>query len=258
VGSLDHLGPFATGVADLAAVYDVLQGHDPRDPVNAPRDVEPTSSALARGVEGLRLARLTGYFDEWAGDDAQRASRAAASALGATREIELPEVARARAAAFVLTAVEAGTLHLDTLRRCYDDFEPLSRDRCLAGALTPAPWYVKAQRVRAWFVARLREIFAGVDLLVAPTTPWSATPIGAQHVEHGGRSLPLRPNIGLLTQPISFAGFPVAAVPMATSSRLPVGVQLIAAPWREDLCLRGAFALERAGVARCRLAAPPG
>jgi AtzE family amidohydrolase len=257
VGSLDHVGPFATNSADLAAIYDVLQGPDRSDPACAQRPIELTSGALTSGVGGLRIARLTGYFDDWATASAQDASRAAALALGATSEIELPEPARARAAAFVLTASEAGARHVESVLAHYDDFEPLSRDRVLAGALTPAVWYVKAQRLRAWFAARVREIFTRFDVLIAPSTPFAAPVRGEEWLEMRGQRLPLRPNIGLLTQPLSFIGLPVAAVPIASGDPLPLGVQIIAAPWREDLCLRTAAALEAAGVARSRLADGP-
>jgi 1-carboxybiuret hydrolase len=255
VFSLDHLGPFATSAADLALAYDMMQGPDPSDAACAPRPVEPTAALLHKGTKGLRIARLTAYFDEWANDDAQRASRTVAHALGATAEIELPDAAVARAAAFVITATEGGALHLETLKARYDDFEPLSRDRLIAGALTPAAWYLKAQRIRAAYVERVRAIFERYDILVAPSTPCRATPIGASELNLAGRRLPLRPNMGMLTQPISFAGLPVAAAPIDDEAALPIGVQLIAAPWREDLCLRAAAALERSGAARCRIAA---
>jgi len=52
----------------------------------------------------------------------------------------------------------------------------------------------------------------------------------------------------MLTQPISFLGLPVVSVPLTTASGLPIGVQLIAPPWREDLCLRAAWALEQRGI----------
>jgi len=251
VHSLDHLGVFGTGADDLAACYDALQGPDASDPACAQRPVEAALPALARGGDGLRVARLGGYFDVHAGPEARAASRRAASAFGQSDEIELPEVERARAAAFVITAAEGGALHRATLQSDYDGFEPHNRDRFVAGALTPAPWYVQAQKVRAWFAARCREVFERHDILVAPATPVSATPLGAEWLELGGQRVPLRPSLGLLAQPISCVGLPVVTVPVAGVSALPIGVQLIAAPWREDLCLRAAAQLERAGVARC-------
>lgn len=252
--SLDHLGPLATTTADLAAAYDVLQGPDPRDPACAPRPAEPIQSSLADGIDGLRVGRLTGYFDRFATAGARKAAVRVAEALGSAGDVELPEVEAARAAAFVITAAEGGALHLETLRRRYADFEPLSRDRFVAGALTPSAWYLQAQRIRAWFRDRVREAFEDYDLLVAPATPCPATPLGAEWLEIDGGRLPLRPSIGLLTQPISFAGLPVVCVPVAGPGSLPIGVQLIAAPWREDVCLRASSVLERAGVARAFLA----
>jgi AtzE family amidohydrolase len=253
VDSLDHLGPLAATAEDLALAYDALQGPDPADPACAQRPPEPARDHLARGVENLRVARLTGYFDEQAGPLARRAAELAAAALGAGTTVELPEVPAARAAAFLITASEGGALHLDALRERPEDFEPLSRDRLLAGALTPAAWINRAQRLRFWFRAQALALLAEYDLLVAPATPVPATLLGQESFDLNGRELPTRPNLGLLTQPISFIGLPVAVAPLWPEGALPVGVQLIAAPWREDLCLRAARALELAGLADARI-----
>lgn len=249
VHSLDHLGPFAACVEDLALAYDVLQGPDVADPGCAQRAIETTTEALQRGLEGLRVARLAGYFDDHAGPLARAASRHAAQALGSRGDIELPEVAAARAAAFVITAAEGGALHLAALRERPEDFEPLSRERLTAGALLPAAWVTRAQRLRAWFREQALIAFRDVDLLIAPATPVSATLLGQETMDINGRILPTRPSMGLLTQPISFIGLPVVVAPMwIDGSTLPIGVQLIAAPWREDICLRAAWALQMGGV----------
>ncbi len=253
VDSLDHVGPFATTAADLAACYDALQGADAGDSACAQRAPEPISPLLAQS-KPLRVARLTGYFDRYASEEALAASKQAAEALGATRAIELPEVHRARAAAFIITASEGGARHLQTLKESYAQFEPLSRDRFLAGALTPAAWYLKAQRLRAWFRDRMSEVFSRYDVLIAPATPVSATAIGTEWIELGGEKLQLRPTMGLFTQPVSFIGLPVVVAPIDTAGRLPIGVQLICAPWREDLCFAAAALLERAGVVKARIA----
>ena len=249
VHSLDHLGPLAACVEDLALAYDVLQGPDVADPACAQRGIETTTEALQCGLEGLRVARLAGYFDDHAGPLARAASRHAAQALGSRGDIELPEVAAARAAAFVITAAEGGALHLAALRERPEDFEPLSRERLTAGALLPAAWVSRAQQLRAWFREQALIAFRDVDLLIAPATPVSATLLGQETMDINGRILPTRPSMGLLTQPISFIGLPVVVAPMwIDGSTLPIGVQLIAAPWREDICLRAAWALQMAGV----------
>ena len=110
--------------------------------------------------------------------------------------------------------------------------------------------------MRRWFALRAAELFAEVDVLLAPATPCTAPAIGSEWIEVGGRRLPARPNLGLLTQPISCIGLPAVAVPIwGVHAALPIGVQVIAAPWREDLALRVAHALEAAGVARAPVAA---
>ena len=172
VHSLDHLGVFGTGTEDLAACYDALQGPDASDPACAQRPVDARSADARHAAAtacGSRDSQATSTVN--AGPEAQAASARAASAFGRPDDIELPEVERARAAAFIITAAEGGTLHRATLQRDYDGFEPHNRDRFLAGALTPAAWYVRAQKVRAWFAARCREVFERYDVLIAPATP---------------------------------------------------------------------------------------
>jgi len=259
VASLDHLGPFARGAADLALAYDLMQGPDPQDPACAQRDIEPVAPLLERGAAGLRVAVLDGWFREMALPEALAAVNVVAQALGTTRLVELPEVARARAAAFLVTCAEGGALHLDDLRRRAEDFDPMTRDRFLANALVPAAWLVQAQRVRHWFARRVAQVFETVDVLIAPATPCTAPVIGTEWLEINGQRLPARASMGLLTQPISCVGLPVATVPLwgmnPAAPHLPIGVQLIAAPWREDRCLRAAAALEATGLCSAPVAA---
>jgi len=256
VASLDHLGPFARSARDLALAYDVMQGFEAHDAACVDRPIEPTVDALALGVDGLRIATLVGYFAEHAQPEARAAVARVAEALGVARSVELPEVARARAAAFLISNAEGGALHLPNLRTRAIDFEPLSRDRFLAGALLPAAWVVQAQRVRRWFARQAAELFQDVDVLLAPATPCVAPAIGTEWIEINGQRLPARASLGLLTQPISCIGLPVCAVPVwGCHPSLPIGVQVIAAPWREDLVLRVAHALQQQGIATAPVAA---
>jgi len=249
VASFDHLGPLARSARDLALAYDAMQGPDSEDPVCAGRPVEPTLPALARGTDGLRIAVAGGYFRQGLTADAQTAVERVAAALGARREIEIPEAQRARAAAFVITASEGASLHLDRLRTRAQDFEPVVRDRLIAGAMIPASLVSRAQKFRRWYRERVLALFDEVDAILAPVTPGPAPRIGQQTMMLDGAEIMLRPNIGIYTQPISFIGLPVVAVPVPLTP-LPIGVQVIAAPWREDVALRIAHALEQAGVAQ--------
>jgi aspartyl-tRNA(Asn)/glutamyl-tRNA(Gln) amidotransferase subunit A len=247
VASLDHLGPFARTVGDLALAYDAMQGHDPDDPVCVARPAELTLPRIDDGIDGMKIAVAGGYFRKGAAPEALTALERVAAALAARREIEIPEAPRARAAAYVITATEGAALHLDRLRTRSHDFDPAVRDRLIAGAMVPATLVNKAQKFRRWYRARVLELFAEVDVILAPATPCSAPLIGQQTFVLDGVELPVRANLGIYTQPISFIGLPVVAVPVPLKP-LPIGVQIIAAPWREDVALKVARTLERAGV----------
>jgi 1-carboxybiuret hydrolase len=247
VASFDHLGPFARNVEDLVLAYDAMQGPDADDAACATRPAEPTTPLLAQDIGGLRIAMAGGYFQKNVFAEAVEAVARVAKALGATRTVEIPEAARARAAAYVISTTEGASLHLDRLRQRSDDFDPAVRDRLLAGAMVPASLVDRAQKFRRWYRAQVLELFKSVDLIIAPATPCVAPKLGQTTFVLDGVELPVRANIGIHTQPISFIGLPVVAVPVPLEP-MPIGVQLIAAPWREDIALRAAYALQRGGV----------
>jgi 1-carboxybiuret hydrolase len=246
VASLDHLGPFARTVRDLALAYDAMQGADPADAACTEREIEPTTSLLDKDIEGLRVAVAGGYFKARDAETVSAIDRVG-SALGANRDIEVPEADRARSAAFIITASEGASLHLDRLRTRAHDFDPAVRDRLIAGAMLPTSLVVKAQKFRRWYRDEVVKLFNDVDAILAPATPCTAPLLGQQTMTVGGIEMPVRANLGLYTQPISFIGLPVVAVPVPLEP-LPIGVQIIAAPWREDIALRIAHALEAKGV----------
>jgi len=243
VASLDHLGPLARSARDLALAYDAMQGPDAEDPVCTTRAPEPALPSLGAGVDGLRIAVAGGYFERGAGVEALSALARVAKALGASARIELPEAARARAAAFVITTSEGGALHLDRLRTRAGDFDPATRDRLISGAMVPGALVVKAQKFRRWYREQVLKLFERYDAILAPATPMTAPKLGQQTMMLDGVEVPLRANIGIFTQPISFIGLPVVCVPVPLQP-LPIGVQIIAAPWREDVALRIAHHLE--------------
>lgn len=246
VTSLDHVGPLARTARDLVHAYDAMQGNDQDDPVCADRAVEPVLPVLEQGIEGLRVAVAGGYFKCLNGETLSAVERVAA-ALGANREIDIPQAERARAAAFIITACESAGLHLDRLRTRAGDYDPAVRDRLIAGAMLPGALVIKAQKFRRWYRGEVLKLFDDVDAVLAPATPCTAPLIGQKMMRVGEVEMPVRANLGIYTQPISFIGLPVVAVPVPLEP-LPVGVQIIAAPWREDVALRLAHALEKKGV----------
>ena len=150
--SLDHLGPFARGAADLALAYDAMQGPDP---TIRPAPTRPPSRRRRRWPRhrrpahraGRRLFPARALLPEALGASRQRRTRARRDA----RDRDCREAARARAAAYVITTTEGAALHLDRLRTRPDDFDPDVRDRLIAGAMMPAPLVVEAQKFRRWY-----------------------------------------------------------------------------------------------------------
>ena len=244
VDAFDHLGPLARSVEDLALSFDAMQGWDPAD---------PTLPRLIEGIDGLRIAIAGDYFSRGGEPEAFEAVATVAKALGATRTVVLPEAAVARAAAYVITAIEGAELHLPRLRSRPQDFDPDTRERFMAGALLPGSWYVKAQRFRRRYRANVLKVFDQADIVLAPATPCTAPKLGQVMMKLDGIDLPVRANLGLFTQPISFIGLPVVVAPLQRPGGLPIGVQLIAKPYNEQAALRVAAFLEKQGIA----SAPP-
>ncbi|MBK4775817.1 Asp-tRNA(Asn)/Glu-tRNA(Gln) amidotransferase GatCAB subunit A [Candidatus Pantoea edessiphila] len=248
VHSLDHVGVFARRVEDLSLVYDYIQGRDIKDPFQADFSITQTLLQLGKKNKELRCAILGGFFSRWCGEDAQHAINIAGKALQANDEIMIPEAEIARSAAFIITAGESGNQYLPSLRKTPEKFECNSRERLLAGAIIPGTWYIQAQRFRRHFQKQVLPLFKQFDILIAPATPCTAITIGQKSIRINGHDLPAKSNMGMLTQPISFLGLPVCTVPLRTRNGLPIGIQLIAAPCKEETTLCAAYFLEKRGL----------
>ncbi len=235
VDSFDHIGPFARSTMDLALAYDLML------------DATPGGARLEQTIAPSRIAVLEGWFEDGASSEMLQAVAAVAAGLGASARAELPKAELARSAAFCISAFEGGQRHKENLRQRPQDYDPATRPRLIAGALQPAETIYQAQRFRAWFRAEAEKLFEKFDILLAPASPCVAPLLGQKTMRINGQDIPVRPNLGLYTQPISFIGFPVVCVPV-TSGALPCGVQIIAAPGREDLALAAAYRLENDGV----------
>ncbi|UJB70952.1 AtzE family amidohydrolase [Acaryochloris sp. 'Moss Beach'] len=262
--SLDHIGPFARSVEDIVLAFEVLQGPDSRDPICTDRP--PIAPDLSGDMTGIRVAMATGrsktiateHFSQGMTATVAQALEKVSSALQVTQTVTLPESARARAAAYLITASEGSQLHLQRLQTRLQDFDPATRDRFVAGAMMPNSWYLQAQRFRRWYRDQVREIFKTVDLIIAPTTPCPAPLIDQTTMELDGQTVPIRPHLGYYTQPLSFIGLPVLSVPIFLPDQLPVGIQLIARPYDENTIFKAAVALEKLGVTEAKVASSIG
>jgi aspartyl-tRNA(Asn)/glutamyl-tRNA(Gln) amidotransferase subunit A len=230
IESLDVVGPLAGTLADLEIVYRVLE----------------TRAADPRAPDRIRVARLGGWFRR----NGDASIIAAIDRIGSSFDaplVELPYAEAARSAAFVITAAEAGARHLDDLRTHPLDFDPATRDRLIAGALVPGDGLADARRFRERFTELVEPLFAQHDILLAPATPCVAPPVGDGTIEIDGRPVSARANLGLYTQPLSLAGVPVMSVPLERGDRLPLGLQLVAAPGCEATLFSFARQLEQRG-----------
>jgi Asp-tRNA(Asn)/Glu-tRNA(Gln) amidotransferase A subunit family amidase len=195
-----------------------------------------------------------GYFDDDLGIEAAAAVDLVRRALGIRATVDFPDAARAKAAAILVNAGESVTGRLPDLRERPERFHPGTRDRFRAHALMPLQWYLQAQRYRAWHKARVLELFERVDVLVVPATPCVAPLLGQHTLTLRGQSWPTGPMLGWFTQPLAGTDCPALSVPIARGAGLPIGVQLLAAPHREDILFDVAARLEALGVAAAPVA----
>ena len=228
--SLDCIGGFARNADDLAALYTALGGH----------------ASTGRRNE-LRVAVLGGFFETYASRDAWDAVIQAASSFGAFDTIVMPEedMQLARGAATIISNVEVATAHADLLDAPDEHVSHRLRTRLLAGSLSPAAWYARALRYQQRFRAHMARLFADFDILLAPCTPFAAPRFSDTTIMVGKHVLEPAKHLGMLTQPVSFAGLPVVTAPVIHEGHLPLGVQVIGAPFDEAACLAAAQCIER-------------
>ena len=220
VASFDHLGPLARSVDDLALAFDAMQGRDPTTRRRRDMRCADRVADAQRRNRGLRIADRRRLFRAAAADaSAFAAVDAVARALGGAGPSSSPEAAGARAAAYVITMVEGARFISSGFARGRSDFDPDIRDRLIAGAMLPGAGTSQAQRFRRSFRDHALKLFHDVDVVLAPATPCRAPEIGQKTMILDGKEMPVRPNLGVFTQPISFIGLPVVVVPVWTGAR---------------------------------------
>jgi len=275
--SLDQIGPFTRSVEDCALVLETMTGHDPLDATSAnrPNDVRRD---LAAGVEGMRLGLPKEYFDvagmetgvKVAVDHALRVLESAGAKLV---EVSLPHTDYGLAAYYIIAPAECSSnlarfdgvkfgmseqdaqnitdLYTRTRRK---GFGTEVRRRVMLGTYALSSgyydaYYVKAQKVRTLIKRDFDEAFAKCDAIVSATSPTVAFPIGSKTQDPLSMYL-----CDVLTLGGNLAGLPGVSIPCGMSEGLPVGLQVLAPQWREDIALRVARAYEVASDMRVEVA----
>lgn len=272
--TLDHLGPIAATVADVALLLDVLAGPDGFDPRQVDVRVDDYSSGLDEGVDGLRIGVVAEGFgwpsSEADVDESVRAAVDQLGGLGATVEsvsipwhldgphiwtgigIEGPLALMVRgngggtnAKGFYNTSL-MDAFHRGRLRNA-DNFSVTVKLVTLLGEYMQTRYggryYAKARNLAGQLTRAYDEALERYDVLVMPTTPMKATPLpgpDATKAEIVARALEMIPN----TCPFNVTGHPAVSIPCAVSEGLPVGLMAVGAPFSEALLLRVARACE--------------
>jgi len=249
--SLDHVGPMCRTAADCALMLGSMAGYDPRDPTTSVLPVPDYLAALTGTVKGLRIGVLRPFFMESAAAAERRAVEQAVKTLeglgASVHEVKLDTVKLAAGASSAVIAAEAYAYHEAWIKKRPQEYGADVRERLRVGAFVSGADYVNGQRARVLMRNEVDATLARLDVLVAPTTPISATPVGVGQVEIGGEKQPVRPTLIRFTRPFNATGHPAASVPCGfTAEGLPIGLQIVGRPFDEATVLRVADAYQRA------------
>ncbi len=246
----DHTGPIARTVEDAAIVLAAIAGYDPLDATTTRLPVDDYLSGLGDGVEGLRIGVPRSWFFDHLQDGiggAVEQAIATLKGLGADiREIEIPGVADGMGAILGIVLAEAQEIHARGLAESPENF-----GADVAAILhSPGPdaaGIMAALRERDALTVATRQALESVDLLLTPTTPITAAPIGQEIVSYGGLEEPILAAMIRCTAPFNASGLPAISLPCGfTQAGLPIGLQLAGRPFDEALVLRAARAYEQA------------
>lgn len=250
----DHAGPITRTAMDCALVLDAIAGPDAADPSSLGVPPSAAAAALRAGgdrLEGVRVGVLTNHRERVVDPAVGRAFDQAVRTLGdlgaAIGEISLPEEEEAIAVGSLILYAEAAAVHLPWLRERPDDYGADVRGRLTTGALIPAVDYIAALRARPRLTQRIIARMADVDVIVGPTVPVGAPPIGATTLRVANSEVDPRSVLLRFTRLYDVTGQPAVSVPCGrTDEGLPIGLQVGGHPWQEATILRVAHCYERA------------
>jgi len=249
--SLDHAGPMARTVRDLAILLGTMSGVDPRDPHTKDVLVPDYAKALVGDVRGMRIGVPTNYFF----DDVQSAVGDAVTEavwrfekMGATIvPIVIQGIDGLIDSWLPIAIAEAATYHQQSFRAKADLYGGDVRFLLEAGELTLATTYINAQRVRFAFKSSLKETMRDVDVIVTPTLPNTAMKAGEKTIKIGSKEESVFEVSARFCAPFNMAGLPAASIPCGFApDGLPIGLQVVGRPFDEETILRTCYAFEHA------------
>ncbi|MEU9070312.1 amidase [Streptomyces sp. NPDC048109] len=256
--SLDHVGPLTRTVRDAELVLSATAGHDPRDPASVRG---PVPDHFPGGdLRGLRVGVPRNYYFDRVAPEVEESVRGAIerlAELGAELvDVEIPMARHIQAVQWGLMVPEATAYHERSLRATPDLYAADVRVLLEAGALTSAGDYLRAQRARTMMREAWARMLDGVDVLAAPTVPMTAAEAGRETVEWAdGTTESVSDAYVRLCAPANITGVPALTLPVGHDpAGLPIGMQLMARPFRDAAVLRVGRAYEESVTGAGRLA----
>ncbi|HJQ13490.1 MAG TPA: amidase [Anaerolineales bacterium] len=243
--NLDHVGPFAKRVRDIALMMQVMAVHDPLDPASAKMLTGEYLGHLQDNVKGRKIALGVGDFIETSHTEVLGAVREAANVLRSlgckVEEVDVSWLQEAALANKIITQSDGAAVHRDRLQEHPEMFGDDIRRRLEDGANTPLTDYILARRTQAEVRKRLEGFFETYDFLILPTTPIAAPTIeGHDAVEQAAR-------LTRFTAPFNLSGLPGLSLPCGfTKDGLPIGLQIVSRAWGESKVLNLGHAFEQA------------
>jgi aspartyl-tRNA(Asn)/glutamyl-tRNA(Gln) amidotransferase subunit A len=244
--SLDHIGPMARSVSDIALMLNVMAGFDPKDPGSILAEIPDYTENLHKGITGLKIG-ISRYFLRGLYPDVERSFKAALlkmEDLGAyIIELDIPELEMATFAAYAILAAETANIHHDMLIGNPQGFGQDVRVFLQVGEITSTQWYIQSQQARRQLIESFKAVFENVDVVAAPSLPITAprfqTNWVQQNIDTVTRCMPF-------TAPASLTGLPGLSFPIGMSQeQLPIGMQIIGSHLSEKLLLQIGAAWEQ-------------
>lgn len=267
--SLDQIGPITRDVEDAALLLNALCGHDPLDSTSAPLDVPDFTKALTGDIKGVKIGVPSEYFAQGVDPAIAAAVRKAIdqfTELGAiAEEISLPYSEYALPTYYIIAPAEASsnlarydgvrfghrtrraTGHVDLFEKTREEgFGDEVKQRIMIGTYALSAgyydaFYLKAQQVRTLIKRDFDRAFKKYDVIVTPTAPTTAFKIGQKTQD------PMEMKLNdILTIPANMAGIPALSLPCGFLDGLPIGMQVMAPAFGEEIMLRVSHAYEQA------------
>jgi aspartyl-tRNA(Asn)/glutamyl-tRNA(Gln) amidotransferase subunit A len=233
--SMDTVGPIARTASEVALIHSVIAGHDPADPDTSRRPVRQPSAE--NGIQGRRVGIIRDFaltkIDDGVRDAIERALATLEDAGAVIVDVDMPDIADYYSSWLIVQTAEAASVHRRMLAAHRDEYGIDVRGLLHAGQLIPAADYILAQRFRSHLRRRFLALFETLDAFVTPTCATIAAPIGVDPRRAALARTTMHRDRAVYTGLASALAMPALSVPCGTSEGMPVGLQIMGAPFDE-------------------------